>query len=323
MEEHKEILNDKKKYRNVCCVNCGERGHIIKDCIAPITSFGIIAFKISRDDPGDYNTNIRNILKNININNRSTNRKEKKIKFLMIQRKDTMGYIDLIRGKYPDNKEDKEKLLNIFVNEMTTDEKYNLLNNDFDKIWNDLWVNKNSRMYKNEYANAKEKFNKLDIGKLINESNITYNFTEFSFPKGRRNIMEQNKNCAEREFYEETRYNKSHYNFIYNYNTIIEEFTGTNGIKYRHVYYLVKMNDDIPIPSLDKSNMLQMGEVKNIGWFSYEECMCLIRPYDKAKKEILTSVYQDIINMDGCYKYNIKIPNIKRKFPLDWKSKSI
>lgn len=301
-----------KKYRNVCCVNCGERGHVIKECIAPITSFGIIAFKVSRDNDDDYTNDFY-------INKPRVNKK--KIKFLMIQRKDTMGYIDLIRGKY--SEERRDELINVFVNEMTVEEKQNLLTKNFTQLWQDLWLNKNSRLYKNEYNSAYNKFQKLDIKRIVNESTTTYDFTEFSFPKGRRNIMEQNIQCAEREFYEETRYNKSQYNFIYGYKPIVEEFTGTNGVKYRHVYYLVKMNDDIHKPHLDTSNILQMGEVKNIGWFTYDECMYLIRPYDNAKKEILTRVHNDILGMNGNYKYNIRIPNTIRRFPFDWKSKSI
>jgi ADP-ribose pyrophosphatase YjhB (NUDIX family) len=315
-----EIEPPDKKYRNVCCVNCGERGHVIKECAAPITSFGIIAFKVSKDDYKDYN-DVFNIKYS---GNEDVLTNKKKIKFLMIQRKDTMGYIDLIRGKYPEEK--KDELLSVFMNEMTIEEKHNLLTKEFTDIWNELWLNKNSRLYKNEYYNAKLKYEKLDIKKLLKNSTVTYDFTEFSFPKGRRNIMEQNIQCAEREFFEETRYNKTQYNFIYNYKPIVEDFVGTNGIKYRHVYYLVKMNDDIHKPYLDKTNILQMGEVKNIGWFSYEECMFLIRPYDQAKKDILSRVYKDILNMNGNYKYNIRIPsNNNRHFSsaFDWKSKSI
>lgn len=303
-----------KRYKNVCCVNCGERGHVIKDCLAPITSFGIIAFKLCRDNENDYTTDIK-----IKIPKEVCGNNSKKIKFLMIQRKDSMGYIDLIRGKYTD--ETCDHLINIFINETTVDEKNNLINKTFDELWDELWINKNSRMYKNEYQAAKVKFNKLDIKKIVNESKITYEFTEFSFPKGRKNLLEQNIQCAEREFYEETRYCRYKYNFIYGYAPIIEEFIGTNNIKYKHVYYLVKMNDDIHKPKLDTSNILQMGEVKSIGWYTYDECMYLIRPYDVAKKEMITKVYNDIINMNGNYKYSVNIPFYKKAF--DFKSNSV
>lgn len=111
-------------------------------------------------------------------------------------------------------------------------------------------------------------------------------------------MKETNIACAEREFYEETGYTKLHYDFIKNYPTINEEFVGTNGIRYRHIYYLVKMKDDVPIPKVDYNNILQIGEVQNIGWFSYDECMNLIRPYDIAKKNVIRKVYYDIVEMN-------------------------
>ena len=70
-----------------------------------------------------------------------------KTKFLMIQRKDTMGFTDFVRGKYP---EEYSKTLPIFLNEMTIKEKNNLLTKSFDEIWGDLWVNHDSKCFKNE-----------------------------------------------------------------------------------------------------------------------------------------------------------------------------
>jgi 8-oxo-dGTP pyrophosphatase MutT (NUDIX family) len=114
-------------------------------------------------------------------------------------------------------------------------------------------------------------------------------------------MKESNIACAEREFYEETGYNKKNYKFIKNYPTIYEEFTGTNGVNYKHIYYLVKMKDNVLPPKIDKNNIIQTGEVKNIGWFDYEECIALIRPYDIEKKKVITNVYNDILAMNNNY----------------------
>jgi 8-oxo-dGTP pyrophosphatase MutT (NUDIX family) len=285
----------------VYCVNCGEKGHVVKDCDGPITSFGIIAFKITTntlEDRFDKNNALRDIVNSLPRECSVL----PKIKFLMIQRKDTMGYIDFVRGKYPENNKDaKLKLLHIWLNEMTAKEKTTLLTKSFDEIWDMLWVNHESKCYRNEYHLAKLKFERLDIKSLVAQSHTQFTFQEFSFPKGRRNMRESNIACAEREFYEETGYCKQHYDFIKNYPTIHEEFTGTNGVKYRHIYYLVKMHENIPPPRIDYSNIVQTGEVQNIGWFSYEECMALIRPYDSAKKSAIKNVYNDIVEMDNQY----------------------
>lgn len=297
----KKTVPIKSKYRNIYCVNCGEKGHVVKDCFGPITSFGIIAFKMVRDKQEEmYDKNIRlqEILNNV------LPEKEKsypKTKFLMIQRKDTMGYTDFVRGKYPDDKLGIESVLPIFLNEMTHQEKHNLLTKDFNEIWKSLWVNHDSKCFKNEYDYAYKKFQRLNIPELIKRSDASFGFQEFGFPKGRRNMKETNIACAEREFYEETGYDKSCYDFIKNYSTIHEEFTGTNNVRYRHIYYLVKMKDDVPPPRIDYKNKIQTGEVQNIGWLEYDECMAVIRPYDIAKKNVIKKVYNDLLEMKDDY----------------------
>jgi len=93
------IVNHKKK---VYCCNCGKLGHILKTCLEPIISLGIIL--CNRDDTG-------------------------KIRFLMIRRKFSLGFMDFIMGKY--NIHNLEYLHRIF-NEMTIEEKVKIINLTFD-----------------------------------------------------------------------------------------------------------------------------------------------------------------------------------------------
>ena len=69
------------------CNNCGKHGHLFHQCKNPITSIGIIVFNID-----DFNN----------------------IEFLMIRRKDTLGHIDFMRGKY--NVNNKHYILNMLKN---------------------------------------------------------------------------------------------------------------------------------------------------------------------------------------------------------------
>jgi 8-oxo-dGTP pyrophosphatase MutT (NUDIX family) len=303
--EDNHLNNHRYNLRNVYCVNCGEKGHVLKECDGPITSFGIIAFKTCKDESDclqDTNSTLKDILKQLNPCAKDT--KYPKIKFLMIQRKDTMGYIDFVRGKYdirPGFEKERDKKIRVCLDEMTQKEKDNLLLKDFDTIWNDLWVNHDSKCFKNEYELAKKKYINLNIPDLIKKSSTTYVFQEFGFPKGRRNMKETNIACAEREFFEETGYDKDCYDFIKNYPIIKEEFMGTNNVEYRHIYYLVKIKDRVPPPKIDINNKVQTGEVRNIGWFTLNECLKLIRPYDIAKKNMIKSVSTDIENMNAQY----------------------
>ena len=139
----------------------------------------------------------------------------------------------------------------------------------------------------------------LDISGLIPNVDSQYNYAEFSFAKGRKSIKETELVCAEREFLEETHYDNSTYQFIKNYPTIEETFIGTNGVTYTHVYYLVKMRKGVTNSPININN--DSGEVQNIGWFSFEECSKLIRPYDTEKKKILKNVYDDIVKMNHIY----------------------
>ena len=313
--------------KNVFCVNCGEKGHVVKECVNPITSFGIIAFKVINekfDEVFDKNEYLVQILNDSGYVPDETGKdflkrykqNTTKIKFLMIQRKDTMGFIDFIRGKYSmTDHNDKMNKIRVCLNEMTLQEKNALLTKNFDQLWSDLWINKNSRVFQNEYAAAKEKFNLLNIKELVNGATTLYTFNEWGFPKGRRNMKETNLMCAEREFYEETGYDKSNYDFIKDYPMIKEEFMGTNGVKYRHIYYLVKMKNNTRPPKVDHTNTLQMGEIKNIGWLTLNESLHLIRPYDVAKKHVIKKVHEDILKMKNNYNcsryYTLPMKNLE------------
>jgi len=250
--------------RQITCINCSQQGHAFKDCLKPVTSHGILAFKrgqttaeLSADD----------------------------LKFLLIQRKDSIGYIDFIRGKYS-VKLSKEIVYKTLVEEMTKNEKQKIITTPFDAIWDQLWVNHRSRAYLNEYEAAKSKFFQIDVYNMITNTESKWDETEFGIPKGRRNNHETYVECAIREFTEETGYKKNEFQII-NYNNYLEEvFIGSNGITYRHVYYLAEILTP-KIPDLDPTNLNQAGEVKQIKWFSFKECINIFRSYDTTKRSII------------------------------------
>ena len=260
---------------NVYCGNCGKFGHMYKRCTAPITSLGIICFK----------------------------QNENEIKYLMIQRRDTLGFVEFMRGKY--NIENISYIFRLFKI-MTISERKRIEKYSFDKLWNDLWMNKNTRQYHNEYENSKKKFYKLqkgikskdkyfNISDINNEVEYIYDEPEWGFPKGRRNLHESDFDCANREFQEETGLKSNQYELI-NYDTHDEVFLGSNNIRYKHVYYLAKylLINDLNL-TIDKNNFDQISEVSNIKWFSYEECLDKIRPYNIEKKDLLDKINNILI----------------------------
>jgi 8-oxo-dGTP pyrophosphatase MutT (NUDIX family) len=253
------------------CANCGKTGHIYKNCLFPIISLGIILFKKNNNN---------------------------EIEYLMVQRKDTLGFVEFMRGKYNiENVEYIEKLISI----MTYNERQKIIENDFDDLWNELWMDKTKKQYFNEYENSKKKFYSLKMGFIHNETfvdihelnkkaNILYYSPEWGFPKGRRNLHEIDLECANREFKEETGLKDTDY-VIVSDKYYCETFFGTNNIRYKHIYYLATLNTDTEIElKIDESNVDQVTEISNISWYEYKSALNIIRPYNLEKKEILKIV---------------------------------
>lgn len=319
-ERHNNSFYDKRGYSNynnynsgynhnyhrynrvIYCANCGEAGHVVLHCSNPITSFGIMCFKIVRgpeDEKGDLNEELQSLVQTSSC---STEKQYPLVKFLMIQRKQTMGYIDVLRGRYhfevmKKTNTTREDTLQVCVNEMTYEEKENICTRSFDDLWDEVWLNKNSKVYKNEKLGAKMHFyeNLEFLKRLIKESITTWETPEMGFPKGRKSTKEQNLDCAKREFTEETGFNKEDYTLVSPLKTFKETFVATNNVKYTHVYYLAEINKNVPPPLVDLENEVQAGEVKNVGWFTVEEAFELIRDYDIHKKKVLLDVYKHLI----------------------------
>ena len=88
-----------------------------------------------------------------------------------------------------------------------------------------------------------------------------------------------------REFEEETGYNKNEIYLLQNIIPLEEIFTGSNYKSYKHKYYLGYL-DISNKPKFD----FQESEVSEVKWFSYEECLEKIRPYNLEKKELIINI---------------------------------
>ena len=257
------------------CNNCGKTGHLFHQCKMPITSIGMIAFR--------YN-------------------KERELEYLLICRRETLGYIDFIRGKY--QVQNKSYISNM-IRQMTICEKSRLINSDFATLWSELWgdgyVN---NKYKTEEMISRDKFELLKSGivtkndffsikTIIDEIGASESWLEpeWGFPKGRRNTQEKDFDCALREFCEETGYSHNSLNHIQNVTPFEETFTGSNYTSYKHKYFLTYMNfeDTINVDNYQRS------EVSKMDWAPIGRCLEMIRPYNLEKIRIIT-------NVDKCLK---------------------
>ncbi len=253
--------------QHIFCNNCGKPGHSFNQCKKPIISIGIIAFtKVA-----------------------------KKYKYLLICRKDSLGYIDFLRGKYPLY---EPKYIASLIDEMTMKEKKNLLEKDFGELWANLWGSFSGINYRNENHSAEEKFTQIKRGihcldkedynleVLIAQSKTKWSTPEWGFPKGRRNNQETDIACAIREWEEETGYDRNNIQMIKNLNAFEEIFMGSNFKTYKHKYYLAYM----PFIDGTSSAAYQTSEVSDLKWLTLEEAMSTIRDYNLEKKNIVKKV---------------------------------
>ena len=134
----------------------------------------------------------------------------------------------------------------------------------------------------------------MDLKFYVNNIKSHFDMAEWGFPKGRKVKGETDLQCAIREFTEETGLSENDINILLNIKTIIEDLTGTNGIKYRHIYYLAELKTN----NLNIDTHLPLSiEIGNIGFFTFENAMTKIREYHIERKKILTNIYTYYINL--------------------------
>jgi 8-oxo-dGTP pyrophosphatase MutT (NUDIX family) len=290
------------KKRTQYCLNCGRKGHIGKKCNDPLTSYGIICFHLEDEFlmyqkilESKYNRYPNAIVNNINMfwfNNKNKTTKDEvkdiveclkhKIKFLIISRKNSLGFIEFMRGRYEVDNPDSVVHL---IEQMTEGEKSMLLTQSFDDVWVTLWKNNSrNKIYEKEYHTSLQKYMEVDKD-LIKNTKPKYNIPEWGFPKGRRNYYERDLECAQREFNEETGLENKEVVILDRIYPLAEIFTGTNMVKYKHVYFLGTMHHLKPLKA-DNSEV-QKQEVGDIGWFNYDDTMQRIRPYHTERKKLI------------------------------------
>ena len=269
------------------CTNCGGNGHVFRTCIAPVTSHGVIMVRSVTD------LNIENSL--TSSSSLVTGLENEKLQFLLIQRRDSLGFIELIRGRYKSNDLD---YIRLHLGGITKEEQLRYRDGPFDVLWNSMWGLNNSHLYKNEFENAKAKWHLIhtgiadDTGKvwtiddLIATANPPKETPEWGFPKGRRDAQESDYVCAMREMEEETGVLEKEVICINNIEPIVESFFGSNHVHYCHKYFIVWVPSTIDI-KFNSENDHMRREIGDIQWFSIDDALNRIRSENIEKKEAL------------------------------------
>jgi len=266
-----ENIKKNSYFRPQTCRNCGINGHLYKDCPRPIMSFGVICYKIVKNE----------------------------IKYIMIQRKDSLAFMEFVRGKY--NSTDT-KYIKQLIEYMTESEKNMLLNNSFEYIWNYTWCQVYQTNFKQtkEYSDSKIKFDYILSSTYLRnllfpiKTNINYLEQEWGFPKGRKKLKENDVDCAVREFCEETQLYNDDIMINKNIIPLQEIFFGTNNILYKHVYYIAKIIKEDAKILIDNTCIEQVREIRALKWFTYNEVLNHIKHHNIERIKIFKKAHSII-----------------------------
>ena len=255
--------------RTMYCNNCGERGHLFKSCLSPIISCGIILIdKPQLPTPAS------------------------KLNMMMVRRKDSMAYTEFLRGKYDIAQLEYVRTL---LSNMTTPEHGLLLTFPFNELWTRHWGVGRDHQSK-EFTISREKFDLLDISNLL-VGIKGYSEPEWGFPKGRRNNRESDIDCALREFSEET--NIPRESFVICRNIVLtESFNGTNGVPYKHIYFIALLREPDSIDLQQVMTSSQKREISAIEWKTVKECREHTRPHYIQRNGMLDSFERIVETFD-------------------------
>lgn len=281
------MLSYKNYYNNsviipqrIVCTNCGIEGHVYKMCTSPVTSYGVIAVR-------NLSTYINKPIFCSKVDTITGTDTYLPLEILLICRKDSLSYVEFVRGKY--NLTDEAYLGSLFKS-MTLAEHVKLLTLSFDELWKSVWGD-TSKNHKTDYEQSEKKFSLLvpQLASLLKKYPTKWTEPEWGFPKGRRNPYETDSACAIREFQEETGLDKEHINIIQNIDLIEENFMGSNKIHYCHKYYIANCDISGNV-NIQEDNPHMTREIGDIQWLTIDQALAKIRPDNIEKREILLTV---------------------------------
>jgi len=203
----------------------------------------------------------------------------------MVKRKDSMAYMEFIRGKYDMGDPAYYERL---VGNMTIPEQNSIVSEEFDTLWTRLW-GQGRDTHSAEYEISKSKYYQLDRADIIQRNRSKYSDPEWGFPKGRRARGESDSECAVREFFEETNICPEAYTLHPNLK-FVETFRGTNNVLYRHIYFVALLRDSKIVNLKQKLTFMQSKEVSEVDWKSMSECRSVIRPHYTERIALMSDV---------------------------------
>lgn len=197
----------------------------------------------------------------------------------------TYAFVEFALGRYDPN---SHKQLRFLFNQMTVEEKHDILSLNFKQIWRRVWLDSGQGVY--WYFTAECKYNHLinemapnhNPGKISTESqskisvlhkliNGTVNGNlHWEIPKGRKHRSESVINCSIREFGEETGIPKEKYKV--HFDTHFNYRISDGGFVYDCNYFVACAKEQ-----LDSQNCFHIGSISSETvekrWMSMQEIL--------------------------------------------------
>lgn len=198
--------------------------------------------------------------------------KDPTIFYLLQQRRDSFEYGENLQGFW----QNTERLFETFEL-FTVEELKRYKTHPLEELWDDLWIDKESRNYKEGYARAKKKYDEItpEMRRSIMKIETTVESPPWGFPKGRKkSYTETDKECAIRESEEECRVPQDLYRVLpFTYS---EKFMGSNGVNYSTTYFLCEVKEMYMPPRIDTSRECIRTssiseEVSDVKWLQYND----------------------------------------------------
>jgi 8-oxo-dGTP pyrophosphatase MutT (NUDIX family) len=227
------------------------------------------------------------------------------IRFLMIQKKYTPEYIELIRGRYYDTEGNLNyQYLLLLIHNLPLIERNYINKYEFNHLWNHVWQwdGTDERVLVNQ-KECEVKFNRLKQGYqferyglisfqlLFTNNPTTIIEPDWELPKGRRRPNENDLSCAIRECCEETSIAESDFKIYGHVKPFQEKFTGVNQIRYCNSYYVGELTNYDKRIYYDPSHKEQNKEIRKIGWFTESEIFQLVNPLCDYRLKMLHDVH--------------------------------
>jgi hypothetical protein len=131
------------------CTNCGLSGHVFRNCLSPVTSYGVIAVRYQDDL---HSSSLFSKTSHVDNGNQS-------IQFLLIKRKDSLAFVEFIRGKY--SHQDEVYIVKLLEG-MTQHEQELIRTKTFPELWFEVWGESSTiRSHKTDYESSDRRHSQI------------------------------------------------------------------------------------------------------------------------------------------------------------------